>query len=242
MSSSPRPARPQLKRLLTEPATLILIAANAVPILGVLFLRWDAFLLLVLYWMETAVIGFWTMLLIAKLTDRVIGKHGEGQSRGAIVAVLTANAGGFMGVHFFFLWNLFAGAWKQKIGGVWDFIQVIVLDQGLWLALLILFVARGVEPCLLMFGPDWYRRKLTQGETPSPWLRGGLLFTLYARIVVMQFVIILSGFVVAFLGGAAAVAPLILLIAIKTAIDLGLFLHTDLGMDEAFEKAAEKLK
>jgi hypothetical protein len=41
-------------RLLTQPAVLILLAANAVPIAGVLFWRWDAFLLLVLYWISAA--------------------------------------------------------------------------------------------------------------------------------------------------------------------------------------------
>ena len=35
-------------RVLTQPAALVLLAANTVPILGVLFWNWDAFLLLVL--------------------------------------------------------------------------------------------------------------------------------------------------------------------------------------------------
>jgi hypothetical protein len=45
-------------RLLLRPSVLILVAANLVPLIGVIFWGWDAFVLLMLYWLETAVIAF----------------------------------------------------------------------------------------------------------------------------------------------------------------------------------------
>ena len=33
--------------------------------LGVIFWGWDAFVLLILYWLETAVIAFWTVVRVA---------------------------------------------------------------------------------------------------------------------------------------------------------------------------------
>jgi hypothetical protein len=218
-------------RLLTQPAVLILLVANAVPILGVLFWRWDAFLLLVLYWMETAVIGFWTLWLIGQLFERVIGPYSEGRSAAGTIAFVTMHAGVFMGVHFVFLWGLFSGAWKEQVHDPIQFIGAIVIGQGLWLPLLILFVARGIEPLLLVYGPDWYRRNKLPADVPNPWHRGGILYALYARIIVMQLAIIASGFIIEYFGGAGAIAPLILLIIVKTAIDLGLFLRT--GFDWA---------
>ncbi|MET0445800.1 MAG: DUF6498-containing protein, partial [Pseudorhodoplanes sp.] len=158
-------------RLFSHPAALILLIANAVPILGVLLWKWDAFLLLVLYWMETAVIGFWTLWLIGKAFDRTIGSYSEGKSPAGMIGFLTLHAGIFMGVHFFFLWSLFAGDWKAQVHNVVQFIGVIVIGQGLWFPLLVLFIARGIEPMLLVYGPDWYRRKRLPeaGAVPNPW-------------------------------------------------------------------------
>lgn len=47
--------RTNLPVKLLYPSTLILVAANLVPLLGIAFWMWDVFLLLSLYWMETAV-------------------------------------------------------------------------------------------------------------------------------------------------------------------------------------------
>jgi hypothetical protein len=66
MGNDPLPAAataPSMTVLL-HPTTLILVAANAVPIIGVLYWQWDAFLLHMLYWLESAIIGFWTMARI----------------------------------------------------------------------------------------------------------------------------------------------------------------------------------
>jgi hypothetical protein len=151
----------------------------------------------------------------------------------------TLHAGIFMAVHFMFLWALFAGEWKAQVHNVVQFIGVIVIGQGLWITLLVLFAARGIEPMLLVYGPKWYRRERLPAEAsvPNPWQRDGILFALYARIFVMQIAIIASGFIIEYLGDASATAPLILLIAIKTGIDLGLFLR--MGFDAG--KTAETL-
>lgn len=220
-------------RVLTQPAALILLAANAVPVLGVLFWNWDAFLLLVLYWMETGVIGFWTFWLIGKAPERTMGPYREGHSTGFLIGFLTLHAGMFMGVHFVFLWALFAGDWKAQIHSPAQFIWVIVILHGLWFPLLVMVVARGIEPMLIIHGPDWYRRKRLPEENavPNPWKSGGLLYTLYARILVMQFALIASGMLIEGVGGASAKLPLIMLIVIKTAIDLGLFLHTGFDVE-----------
>ena len=44
-------------RKLAHPATLMLLATNAIPPIGLVFWRWDAFVLLLGYWAETAVIA-----------------------------------------------------------------------------------------------------------------------------------------------------------------------------------------
>jgi hypothetical protein len=47
-------------------------SANLIPLYGILYWQWDSFQLLMLYWMETVIIAFWTILGVARLpsTDR----------------------------------------------------------------------------------------------------------------------------------------------------------------------------
>ena len=44
------------------PYMIFLVAANLLPLAGVVFWGWDAFVILMLYWLETVVIAFWTIL------------------------------------------------------------------------------------------------------------------------------------------------------------------------------------
>jgi hypothetical protein len=43
------------------------LIANLIPLYGVLYWQWDAFQLLMLYWTETVIIAFWTIVGIARL-------------------------------------------------------------------------------------------------------------------------------------------------------------------------------
>ena len=49
---------------LFHPSTVLLAGTNLIPVIGLLFWSWDAFLVLLAYAMETAVVAFWTMLRI----------------------------------------------------------------------------------------------------------------------------------------------------------------------------------
>ena len=142
-----------MARYLRQPSTLILIAANLVPLVGVFLWGWDAFVLLVLYWLETAVIAFWTIVRIATMPRDALGDiKFEGSDKPAaplaLAAFFTVHAGIFMAVHFMFLWELFAGDWARKIHGPREFVDQIIIGTGLWVPLLVLFIVRGA---LMMF-------------------------------------------------------------------------------------------
>ena len=49
------------------PTVIPLIAANAAPIVGVLFFGWDLLSIMFLYWMETAVVTFYRLLKVVKV-------------------------------------------------------------------------------------------------------------------------------------------------------------------------------
>jgi Family of unknown function (DUF6498) len=224
-------ARQLLTRQLLQPRSVILLIANLVPLVGVIFWGWDAFVLLMLYWLETAVIAFWTILRIATMPPGALGDIQIGDSGGngkkiaaplALAAFFTVHAGIFMAVHFLFLWALFSGHWSREIHGIGDFVTQMVIGTGLWVPLLFLFFGRGVVILFEAVKP-WLWRKLGLAQRVLGRAQGALgpgetlLFGLYIRIVVMQVTIIIGAWFALLLGNVGA---LLFLIAVKTAVDL----------------------
>jgi hypothetical protein len=222
-------------RPLLDPSSLILIAANLVPLAGVLFWGWDAFVLLVLYWFETAIIGFWTLARVATAPRGSLGEisiHGSTRTASPLGLALffVLHAGIFMGVHFGFLWTLFAGDWAARIHGVRDFADKLIVETGLWVPLLVLFVARGIVFFYALIGAHlraWLSPHRAAAKTSVPASEGSVGVVLggfYARIIVMHLAILFGGFL-SFFG---SIAPLLILVAIKTVIDLGMHVAFDL--------------
>lgn len=204
---------------LLRPSTLLLIAINMVPLIGIYAWGWDGFVLLMLYWLETASIAFWTIVRIATTPRDEVGRPF------LIAAFIAVHAGLFMIVHLVFLWVLFSGQWSEKVHNLHDFIDQIVIGTGMWLPLLVLFIGRGLMMLFEMVQPALLRRIGIKGpiipDTSSS-LDSGIISGLYIRIIVLQVTIILGGWITILFGGRA---PLVLVIAIKTAVDLAITLR-----------------
>jgi Family of unknown function (DUF6498) len=215
---------------LFHPSTIILVAANLVPLFGIFLWGWDAFLLLVLYWMETAIIGFWTILAIAIAPHQTLGPSAKETSRWFLVPFFIVHSGIFMGVHFLFLWSLFSGDWAARIHGPIEFVRIIVIGAGLWVPLVALFISRGVSSLLLVIGPIILPSWLTAKPAPAtatdtnPFSEQRLLGGFYTRIIVMHLTLIVGGGIAVALGSVGA---LVLMIALKIAVDLKLHLKND---------------
>ncbi len=242
MSTGPDPTnlRELLWRYLFHPSTLALIVANLIPLYGVLAWGWDPFLLLMLYWMDTVIIGLWTIATIAILPPGAFGPifvNGKPTyGRFPRVAFFLVHAGMFAGIHFLFLWIIFAGAWARKVHGVATFVGQIVLASGLWVPLAALFVSRGVSFLFLELYPDLLPKlaRLVSERPVRPQPPGrdpaGLLLGFYGRIFLMQIVIIFGAMLAFALG---TMAPFILLIVIKTAADVAAHIAFDMGIGRA---------
>lgn len=205
-------------RLRGQFASAILILANLVPLAGVVWWGWDAFVLLCLYWLETAVIGFWTILRVTTLS------RGNGSPGGRSIAAalgmggfFTVHAGLFMTVHMVFLWALFAGPWAAKIHDARDFIRLIVIGMGLWIPLIALFVGQGA-----VFVNDAVNRFAFGKALPSSANTGEIMGGFYKRIVLMHLAIMGGAFVAQMIG---TVAPLVVLVLLKTAIEVRLWMR-----------------
>jgi hypothetical protein len=85
-------------------SAIALIVANAIPLVGVAFFGWSLWTILVLYWVENGIVGFWTVpkILLArgsiigdvgKLTSVGFGRLASGGSRALDLAAAAMPAG-----------------------------------------------------------------------------------------------------------------------------------------------------
>jgi len=178
---------------------LALIAANLVPLFGVLFGDWKLDDVMVLFWAESAVIGFYTLLKMA-----VVGKWWAPFS-GLFFA---GHFGGFMAIHFLFIYEMFVRGINAQSPDPGAVEALTHLFTPLWPALLALFLSHGVS-----FALNFLIRREYQRTTVSR-----LMAAPYGRIVVMQFTLIFGGWVVMLLKNP--LPALVLLIVLKVAADL----------------------
>jgi hypothetical protein len=183
---------------LASPSALFLIVANLVPIMGAAFLGWHLSDVMVLYWAESAIIGFYNICKIA-----VIGRW----TALAAVPFFVGHFGGFMAVHFLFVYGIFVEG-MQDGGSGGDLRAVATLFIGLWPALLALFLSHGYSFLANFLGRQEYRRRTVKDQMTEP----------YSRIVFMQLVLIFGGFLTMLLGSPTPV--LLLVVGAKIWFDL----------------------
>lgn len=181
----------------SSPTALALIIANLVPVAGMVYLGWNLGDVMVLYWAESAVIGFFNVVKLA-----VIGRW---------MALFTgiffiAHFGAFMAVHFMFIWGIFVKGLEDTSGG--DLTEVAGHFIALWPALAALFVSHAISFFRNFIGRGEYRNRTVGDQMKEP----------YSRIVLMHIALILGGGLAMILGGPTLV--LLLLIAGKIWLDV----------------------
>jgi len=196
---APAPATKSPPLTWWSPSSLLLIAANLVPIAGTVFLGWRLGDVMVLYWAESAVIGFFNVLKIV-LVSRWY----------ALVAApfFVGHFGGFMAIHFLFIYTLFVQGIHGKSNPEGDLGQVAALFAGLWPALLALFVSHGYSFFANFVGRREYLVRTAKDQMSEP----------YSRIVFMHLVLIFGGGLTMVLGDPTPV--LLIVIALKIWFDL----------------------
>lgn len=186
-----------------------MLGANALPLIGVWTLGWDAATLILLYWLETAVYGFWVVMRLAFARDADLKKvfatansGGDDIGRLGLGLFVIAHAGIFMAIHMFFLTGLMSGPWQKHLASPADFLTGFVMPSGLWVPLLGVFLVCGIETI----------GALRRGGDAS-----GQVVGFYARIVLMQFVVLLGGMLALALGSPVL---LMLLIALRAGMEI----------------------
>jgi hypothetical protein len=210
---------------------VIAFAANILQVYGVLYWGWDIFQILMLYWMETAVIGAWALLRIAVLPAGLLGQmtvngHVVAATNTLLLQIFVPFVAISMAAHLLILWVVFSGASAQSVHGPISFASQFIVASGAWVPLLFTLLAGAVgfyeSPKRSSFlrairGRLLPPHQLTvissnqpaDGVTPAI---GGTL----ARIVMMQVATIIGGM---FARTYGSTAPWLILIGLKTLLD-----------------------
>ena len=195
-----------------------LVGVNLLPLLGVLLLDWDVSALVLLYWSENLVIGFYT--LVKMFIQSPLG----GLASGAFFLI---HYGGFCAVHGVFIMALLVdGDCEPFPGDPWPLVlvfpqllfnvagQVFAYASTEWMVTFFaMFISHGLSFAMnFLWGPE--RHEVTVKS---------LMGAPYGRIVVLHVAIIFGSFAVMALG--QPVFMLMILVLLKLAMDVGLHLR-----------------
>lgn len=211
----------------TALSAILLVAVNAIPLVGVAFWGWSLMLILVLYWLESGVVGVLNVFKIALaqggVGEQPVSVNGNqiiirltgmlnAAGRGALIGFFVMHYGMFWAVHgvFVFLLPLFAGLGTAGSAAM-DFGPLPV--DGLLLSFMLLAASHVVSFFTNYLGRSEYLRVTAAGQMKS----------VYGRVAVLHITIIAGAFAVGFFG--TPFAALALLVALKTSIDLVLHLR-----------------
>jgi len=178
-------------------SSVALILANLIPLAGVLLAAWNIGEIMLLFWAESAIIGYYNLLKMWKVGRWSLLFFGP---------FFVGHYGAFMAVHLLFIYALFGGEFL----GETEVTQLQVFNDllTLWPALLGLTISHGIS---------YYRNFVRAGE-----FKGRTISTQmhepYRRIIIMHMTLIFGGFLVLSLG--TGLAALALLLSLKIAADL----------------------
>jgi len=202
-----------------QASLVALVLVNLVPLAGVLLFDWDVAALMVLYWSENLIVGFYTILKMV-VRSPVFGWFSS--------LFFLIHYGGFCGVHGLFIMTLLVDHnfdWAPH-GDTWPlflvFPQILfnvsrgVLAQAPpeWMAgFAALFASHGISFFFnFLRGPERERLNL-----------GNIMNAPYGRMVVLHIAIILGAFGIMALG--QPVAMLVVLVLLKMGLDIALHLR-----------------
>ena len=202
---------------------LALIVANTIPLLGVIFLKWDIFYIVFFYWAENLAVGFYNVL---KMVFVKVKHPGENFAKLFMIPFFMVHYGGFTAGHGFFIFHFFGDnhvIHTMNHRETWPcffvFLQMLInllkdvfssVSPAVRLAIISLFISHGIS-----FVYNYFLK----GEYAKTNL-GALMGQPYVRIFVLHITVLFGGILLQVTGSPAAF--IIILIVLKTGIDIKL--------------------
>lgn len=191
-----------------------LVVADLIPLWGVFYQGWDAFIILLIYWSENLVVGFYNIL---RMVFVKIDRSGERFIKMISIPFFTFHYGAFCGVHGFFLLIMFRKSEFNLLDssdafGPLVFIQILInvirevhriLPEGFLIPFIALAVSHGISFINNYLGKEEYKQTNIKQLMGIP----------YNRVIVMHVAVIAGGFLMVLLGSPAGL--LVALVMVK---------------------------
>ncbi|MSR43364.1 MAG: hypothetical protein EXS19_04920 [Pedosphaera sp.] len=193
-------------RVQWSPSVWVLILANLIPLVGVLYFGWAQFPIMFLFWMENVVVGVFNVLKMV-WSGGVREQH---LIKWMMVPFFCMHYGIFTLVHGFFVFALFGAgqSTSNNVGMVFQQLRDLLFGQGIGWAVLVLVASHG-------FSFVW--NYILNGEYRTT-NAISLMIQPYGRVVVLHMAILGSGFLITYIGSPKA--GLALLVILKIALDV----------------------
>jgi hypothetical protein len=205
---------------------IALLAANTIPLFGILFLKWDSFFIVLLYWSENLVIGFYTILKIvfSKVSHPAIhiGKL-------FLIPFFIIHYGGFTASHGLFLLAIFKEDIANHVleGNTWPFFLIFIELLLNVIKQMYLFIPSHMKSAILSLfishGISFVYHYLLKGEYKAD-KRPNLMAAPYKRVFIMQFAILGGAYWAMTIG--SPVVLLLILVILKTIFDVLLHMRS----------------
>ncbi|MDD5643976.1 MAG: DUF6498-containing protein [bacterium] len=194
------------KKEFSRPSTIALVAANMVPVYGVFFLGWTVFPLMLLFWLENIIMGFFNILRLIICSP---GNIKLWFAKIFFIPFFCVHYGMFTAIHGIFIIVLF-GRESLKHSPFSDTGRIIqiVKSEDLTYAIFVLFLSHAFSYFWNFVGKKEYLKYTPEELMTKP----------YGRIAILHITIILGGFFA--MAFRSAVPALILLIVIKIIADV----------------------
>jgi hypothetical protein len=192
----------KFNRILFYPSSFILILANMIPLLGVLFFSWDIFTIIILYWMESAVVGFFNILKMQKINNYKFTP---------LIPFFIVQYLIFMFVHLFFILQLFQPTLELASDQVRAFVVVFEYFKALFISLSFIFLSHGMS---------FIFNFIKKAEFNNISLKKQM-FMPYRRIIIMHVIIMLVGAGIIYTNYSQEVSAIVFLVVLKIIFDLG---------------------
>jgi hypothetical protein len=182
-------------------SVISLIIANCVPLFGIFLFDWNLFDIMFLYWLESAVIGFYSLLKLIQL-GKILALF--------LVPFFIFHFGMFMMGHLIFIFFLFSSPLESRIGlgNFPTLLSLIPLLKTIWVPITILFVSHGVSYVSNFI----YKKEYTLHTLKD------FMVTPYKRIMLLHVTLIAGGFLMILFQSPKSAAAL--LIILKIVIDV----------------------
>ena len=228
----------QVQKTFSNLPLISLLVANALPVVGVLFFGWDAFSIVLLYWTENIVVGFYNVMKMAfvKESSPIISEYSSTNNlefigipikpgKYSLIVFFIIHYGGFTMGHGLAIIALFNNdAFPSEL--TWPcflvFLQAFIYGMfntfsrfpvNILIGIACLFASHGISFVYNYFYRDERSRTSLQKLMGQP----------YARIVVLQITIIFGGWLTMTIGSPVGV--LLILVLLKTIMDVKLHLR-----------------